>query len=49
MIALDLRNQQALDANPKLIQQINFTGNLARDPSRFFKRNRPIGFFKWNR
>ena len=40
MIALDLRNQQALDANPKLIQQINFTGNLAWDPSRFFKWNR---------
>ena len=29
MIAIDLRQQQALDADPKAIQQINFTGNLA--------------------
>ena len=28
MIAIDLRKQQALDADPKVIQQINFTGNL---------------------
>ena len=28
MAAIDLSNQQALDANPKVIQQINFTGNL---------------------
>ena len=28
MIAIDLREQQALDADPKAIQQINFTGNL---------------------
>ena len=32
MIAMDLRKQQALDADPKAMQQINFTGNLARDP-----------------
>ena len=32
MIAIDLSKQQALDADPKVIQQINFTGNLARDP-----------------
>ena len=30
MIAIDLSKQQALDANPKAIQQINFTGNLNR-------------------
>ena len=30
MTAVDLSKQQALDANPKAIQQINFTGNLAR-------------------
>ena len=30
MIAIDLSKQQALDANPKEIQQINFTGNLIR-------------------
>ena len=28
MIALDLSKQQALDADPKAIQQINFTANL---------------------
>ena len=30
MIAVDLRRQQALDADPRAIQQINFTGNLDR-------------------
>ena len=30
MIAVDLSKQQALDANPKAIQQINFTANLDR-------------------
>ena len=28
MIAIDLTKQQTLDADPKAIQQINFTGNL---------------------
>ena len=28
MIAIELSKQQALDAHPKAIQQINFTGNL---------------------
>ena len=28
MIAVDLSKQQALDADPKEIQQINFTANL---------------------
>ena len=31
MIAIDLSKQQALDADPKAVQQINFTGNLERD------------------
>ena len=31
MIAIDLSKQQALDADPKAIQQINFTANLGRD------------------
>ena len=31
MIAIDLSKQQALDANPRAIQQINFTANLERD------------------
>ena len=30
MIATDLSKQQALDADLKAIQQINFTGNLDR-------------------
>ena len=37
MIAVDLSKQQALDANPKAIQQINFTANLDRaDNTRFY-------------
>ena len=28
MIAVDFRKQQALDADPRAIQQINFTENL---------------------
>ena len=31
VIAVDLSKQQALDADPKAIQQINFTANLDRD------------------
>ena len=31
LIAIDLSEQQKLDANPKAIQQIYFTGNLERD------------------
>ena len=31
MIAVDLSKQQALDADPKAIQQINFTAKLDRD------------------
>ena len=30
MIVIDLSKQKILDADPKAIQQINFTGNLAR-------------------
>ena len=38
MIAIDLSKQQALDADPKAIQQINFTANLDRagDTTMFF-------------
>ena len=32
MTAIDLSQQQALDADPKAIQQIIVTGNLARNP-----------------
>ena len=31
MIAVDLSKQQALDADPRAIQQINFTENLDKD------------------
>ena len=31
MIVIDLSKQQALDVNPKVIQQINFTRNLKRN------------------
>ena len=31
MIAIDLSKQQALDADPQAIQQINFTANLERE------------------
>ena len=30
MIVIHLRKQQALDANPRAIQKINFTANLDR-------------------
>ena len=30
MIAIDLKKQQALDTDPKAIQEINFTANLHR-------------------
>ena len=30
IIAIDISKQYKLDADPKLIQQINFTGNLTR-------------------
>ena len=38
MIAIDLSKQQSLDADPKAIQQINFTGNLdqAGQTTKFF-------------
>ena len=31
MVATNLSKQQALDANPKAIQQINFSANLAKN------------------
>ena len=31
LIAIDLSKQQALDADPRAIQQISFTANLERD------------------
>ena len=36
MVAKDLSNQQAFDADPKAIQQINLTGNLYQGEQMFF-------------
>ena len=36
MIAIDLSKHQVLDANPKAIQQINFTTNLDRSTRLYF-------------
>ena len=33
LITIDLSKQQALDADPRAMQQINFTANLGRDES----------------
>ena len=35
MMAINLSKQQALDTDPKLIQQIDFNGNLSGNNSRF--------------
>ena len=36
MIVIDLSKQQALDPDPKAIQQVNFTGNLENQSTIFF-------------
>ena len=36
IIAVDLSKQQALDADPRAIQQINFTANLDRTNTRIY-------------
>ena len=36
MIAIDLSRQQALEADPRAIQQINFTENLDRASTRIY-------------
>ena len=36
VIAIDLSKQQALDTDPKIIQQIHFSGNLAGQSTLFF-------------
>ena len=36
IIAIDLSKHQALDSDPKAIQQINFTGNLENESTIFF-------------
>ena len=45
MIAVDLSKQQALDADPKAIQQTNFTANLEheiRDSISFLKKQKKL-------
>ena len=50
MIAMDLSKQQALDADLKVIQQINFTGNPEVNAKMFFiiekKKETILGFSK---
>ena len=36
MTAIDLSKQQAVDSDPKAIQQVNFTGNLEQQATIFF-------------
>ena len=36
IITIDLSKQQASDADPKAVQQINFTGNLEWDKNKLF-------------
>ena len=36
MIAIDLSKQQILEADPRVIQQINFTANRTRGATIFF-------------
>ena len=36
LLAIDLSKQQKLEADPKAIQQINFTGNLENNATMFF-------------
>ena len=36
LIRIDLSEQQKLDADPKAIPQINFTGNLEKNAAIFF-------------
>ena len=36
MIAIDLSRQRTLDADPRVIQQINFTANLDRANTRIY-------------
>ena len=45
MIAVDLSKQQALDADPRTIQQIDFTENL--DKNLFHFRRSKRNYFKF--
>ena len=45
MIAVDLSKQQALDADPRAIHQINFTANLDRNKTIFLLLNKQNKLF----
>ena len=49
MIAIDLSKQQALDADPRAIQQINFTANLDREGNTTLFLRNYVGLFTRNR
>ena len=40
MIAIDLSKQEALDPDPKVMQQINFTGNLDQAANNILKKQK---------
>ena len=42
MIAVDFSKQQALDADPKAMQQINFIANLDRAENTFLKKQKKL-------
>ena len=44
MIAIDLGKQQALDADPRAIQQINVTANLDRNNTRIKAKETKLDF-----
>ena len=46
MITIDFSKHQTLDADPKAIQQINFTGNLENSSSIFFFNEEATKLFK---
>ena len=50
MTAIDLSKQQALDADPKAMQQINFSGNLKQQEAALFiieeSKETVLGFSK---
>ena len=51
LTGIDLSKQQSLDAEPKTIQKINFTGNLAQHVILFFiieVAKNSFRFFTWN-
>ena len=46
MIVIDLSKQQAFDADPKEMQQINFTGNLNQQVTMCFINEETRNYFR---